>query len=194
MNTFFYRLDTGATITDGGLFLAQFNAALALPVALYEEYLQAIPAQCLNVEADLQWIDLDRFVKQTFTVGAAGEAAVGTTVTNLAAALELRGDKASKRAVGTKHIPGVSGGSVVAGVLGAALIGALQNLGGASLLPVTVATRIMTPIIFGRARPEYTDKHGVLHPALPKSYQVVTGFAVQPTARVMRRRTVGLGI
>lgn len=194
MNTFHYRLDGTSSLINGSLFLDNFSAVLTAPGNLIDAWEGVVPAQVINHFLDLQWIDLDRFVKKTYVVGTEGGSPLGTTSTNQAAVLELRADIADKRSISSKHIPGLGGSGIVAGQLSFDKTAEMSTVGEASVLPLTVGTRIMTPIIFGRARAAYTDKHGVVHPAIGKSYREVSQFIVQATARTMRRRTVGVGI
>lgn len=195
MNTFYYRLDpSGGTITNGGAFLADFNDTLSVPDNFYDAYMACLPALVENVFADLQWIDPDRFIKREFVVGPVGTFTHVPTTANLAAVLELRANIADRRSIGSKHLPGLGGAALVAGNVSAGLISQIDNFGGICTTEQPVGARSMRPIVFGRARPSYTDKHGKVHPAIPKSYREVSGYIVQRTARVMRRRTVGLGI
>lgn len=195
MNTFHYRLDlSGGNVAAGSAFLSDFNDALNAGGGLFEQYILCLPTQALNIHADFQWIDPDRFIKRTFVVNPTGGAAHVCTTPNLAAVLELRGNIASRRSVGTKHLPGLGGTAVAAGIVQAELRAQIQELGDQAVLDVAVGGRTMRPIVFGRARPSYTKPDGTVVPALPKSYKDVTGYVDQATARVMRRRTVGLGI
>jgi hypothetical protein len=195
MNVFDYRLDlAGGTVAEGAAFLSDFNDALSAGGGFYETYIGCLPAQCVNIEADLQWIDLTRFVKRTFFVNPLGSFSHVPTTANLSAVLQLRGNIADKRSIGTKHIPGLGGTAVAAGLVTAGLLGQIEEFRDQAVLDVAVGVRTMTPIIFGRARPSYVNKHGVTIPAIPKSYRVVTTGSLHNTARVMRRRTVGLGI
>lgn len=195
LNTFHYRLDLGGgNVADGAAFLLDFNDSLDIAGSMHSAYLGTLPAASVDVFADLQWIDLDRFVKRTFVVGGSGTAAHVPTTANLSSDMMLRADIADRRSIGVKHIPGLGGVAVAAGLVQADQIDNLTTLGEQATLSVSVGTRTMRPIIFGRARAAYTDKHGVIHPAIPKSYREVTQGLAETTARVMRRRTVGVGI
>lgn len=195
MNVFHWRVDSGGgVIPDGAAFLGDFFAELSVVDTWFTKYLACLAPNIQNINADFQWIDLDRFVKRNFIVAGGGAAVHIPTTANNAAVILLRADIADKRSLGVKHIPGLGGSAVAAGVLTGGITAALGDFGQQAILPVDVGARTMNPIVFGRARPEYTDKHGVLHPAIPKSYRLITSYTVEDTARVMRRRTVGLGI
>lgn len=195
MNTFHYRLEqSGGIVADGAAFLDDFFEVLNIPDGFNTLLMKTWSQAIVNVTVDMQWIDVDRFVKKEQVVVGAGNAAWVTAVTNLAATIELRGDMADKRGRGIKHLPGIGGTAVNAGKLEPAVVAAVRNFGEIAIIPVVVAQRTMNPIIFGRARPGYTKPDGTVMPPLPKSYRPITAFSVPDTVRVMRRRTVGVGI
>lgn len=195
MNVFHYRLDlAGGPVAAGAAFLSDFHDALNAGDGLYSTYADCLPPQVLNVTADLQWVDLDRFVKRTFFIAGTGTFTHVPTTANLSAVVQLRGNQADKRSIATKHIPGLGGTAVAGGLVTAGLLAQLEQFADQAVLDVPVGGRTMTPIIFGRARPSYVNKHGKTIPAIGKSYRVITTYALHNTARVMRRRTVGLGI
>ena len=194
INTFHWRLDLGGgTLTNGSQFLDDFFDELNTPGGFNAKLAAAYGQAVLNVEVDLQWIDPDRFRKNTYVVIGGGLGAWLATTANTSATLELRGDIADKRGRGIKHIPGIGGTAIASGLVAAPTVVALNDLGLAASFDVLVGARIMSPIIFGRARAAYTKPDGTPVPALPKAYRPVTSFIVPQTARVMRRRTVGVG-
>lgn len=195
MNTFHWQQrSAGGTFTDAAAFLSDFNDDLSIADTFYDQWRTCVPALMVNIFADLQWIYPDRFVKRTFVLFPVGGAAHVPTTANLASVITLRGDIASKRSIGDKHLPGLGGNAIALGQVTAGQIAQMEEFGARAIQPVTVGGHVMEPIIFGRPRPEYTDRHGVVHPALPASYIRVTQWISQTTARVMRRRTVGVGI
>lgn len=195
INTFHWRLDLGGgTLTNGALFLDDFFDELNTPGGFNAKLSAAYGQAVLAVEVDLQWIDPDRFRANNYVVIGGGLGAWLATTANTAATLELRGDIADKRGRGIKHIPGIGGTAIAQGLIAAPTVVALQELGLAASFDVLVGARIMSPIVFGRARAGYTKPDGTVVPPLPKAYRPVTSFAVPLTSRVMRRRTVGVGI
>lgn len=195
MNIFHYRLDlAGGVVAAGSAFLSDFNDALQAGGGMFETYINCMPAQVTNIVADLQWVDPDRFVKRTFVVNPLGGFSHVPTTANLASVLELRANIADKRSIGSKHLPGLGGTAVAGGIVQAALLAQIEEFADQCPLSVPVGVRTMRPIIFGRARPSYTNRHGVVIPAIPKSYREVASYVIHNTARVMRRRTVGVGI
>lgn len=194
MNTFHWRWEIGTLpITDGAAALDDLEAELEAN-AWRDSYQAMCAPQVINAVADMQWIYPSRFVKRSYVFFPAGTAPLATTVTNLAAALEFRSDVATRRGQSTKHIPAVGGLNSAAGILDAGFLGAMDDFRVVHMLPITLHGGTYRPIIFGRARPSYTDKHGNVHPALPVSTLPITTSESKDTVRVMRRRTVGVGI
>jgi len=192
MNTFYYQFTAGANITDGAAFLLDFNGQLDAGGQLYDAWKGCVSSDVINITADLQWITPTRYVKRTFIVGPVGDLG-GTTLTNVSSVVTLRSSRADRRSLAHKHLPGVPSGEVANGLISGALSGALDNLGDQASLDVTVGARTMSPVVYGRPRPAYTDKHGNFHPALPESIRLIDTHIVGDTARTMRRRTVGVG-
>jgi len=194
MNVWHWRWEQGTTpITDGANALEDLQAALEAS-GWRDSYQAMLAPQVINIYWDFQWIHPTRYVKRTNVLGPSGTAPDATTVTNLAAALEFRSDIATRRGSGTKHIAGIGGLTSAAGQISAPQLGAMDDFSVIHMLVPGVHGGFFRPIIFGRARPAYVDKHGNTHPALPVSTLPITSFNAQPTTRVMRRRTVGVGI
>lgn len=102
---------------------------------------------------------------------------------NSAASITRRGDEAVRAAVSTLHVPiGQSGEEIAEGRVTQALLDALNVHAAQIKLDVTtvVGTVTWTPVI--------------PNPANPGLSIVITDAFAQDTVRVMRRRTVGLGI
>jgi hypothetical protein len=192
MNTFYYMFTSGAPLTDGSAFLDDFNVALEGAGGVYDAWKGCVSSDVINITADLQWISPSRYVKKTYIVGPVGDLG-GTALTNTASVLTMRSVIADRRSLAHKHLPGLPNGEATGGIISGALSGALDNLGSQLALDVAVLGRTMSPIVYGRARPAYTDKHGNLHPALPESKRLIDSWIVSDTARTMRRRTVGVG-
>jgi len=194
MNTWTWRWLAGGTpITDGASALDDFEALLEAN-GWRDSYQAMLPSQCLNGFADIQWIYPTRFRKRTYVFFPSGNAVANTTISNCAAAMEFTADVATRRAQSVKHIPGMGGENSVTGLLDPVTLGTMDDFIALHLITLTFAGGQLQPVIYGRARPSYTDRHGVVHPALPVSTLPITGGAPQPTLRVMRRRTVGVGI
>lgn len=194
INTFHWRWEVGTVpITDGASALDDLEGELEAN-AWRDSYQAMLAPQCLNGVADLQWIHPTRYQKRSYVFFPAGSNPLDTTVTNLAAALEFRADIATRRAQSTKHIPSVGGLTTVGGLLNNGFLGTMDDFRVVHMLPIALLAGTFRPIIYGRARPAYTDSHGVVHPALPVSTLPITTSESKDTVRVMRRRTVGVGI
>ena len=101
---------------------------------------------------------------------------------NVAHGLTMRSDLAGKKNRGTKHIGAVPASFTLNGLLTAAGRAALNGLRDVLQSPIDIfgdASVIATPVVFQRRN--YAAS------------QVITGGDPQPTTRVQRRRTVGLG-
>jgi hypothetical protein len=193
MNTFHYTPQTAGGVTGGGAFLDDMFDVLNAVDGMCVRWKAILSSSVTLLECDLQWIYPDRFIKRTYTIGANGDND-NTTTTNLATVISLRGNQADKRSIGTKHIPGLTAALCDAGLIQPAQYALADDLCVRAILPITVGTRVLDPIVFGRARAAYTDPDGTVHPPLPVSKRVITTYIVQQTARVMRRRTVGVGV
>lgn len=193
MTTFHYRLDLTGPLANGGVALDDINTQLQGVGNMLDDYSAAMPPEWVSDDYDLQWIYPLRFVKRTYTNGFPNGTGIGTTMTNASAALLVRGEAATKRSVATKHLPGVGGGSINAGMLSGAYLAGAGAIKAQVQANVVAAGRTYTPIIWGRPRAAFT-KCGRDFPALDPLYTPITNAVLQDTARVQRRRTVGLGI
>jgi len=148
---------------------------------LQTPYLDALPPEFSLTEIRAQVISPIRsaYSSQLF-VAAPGVWAGAATKPNGAAVITQRTAQAGRNQVANAHIGPLADNASVNGILTGAYKTALGALGSAMInewgvgaLPVT-----MVPVIFHRATTTYDD---------------IENFAVNDYARVMRRRTVGLG-
>lgn len=195
MNVFHWRWDQGATpITDGQAFLNQIHAALDVAGGHWSLYAEIVPTTWTLGVVDYQWIVPTRFRKVSAIPGQANGLNTASTTANLAVVTEFNGDKAGKRFQCVKHYPGVGGTNIVNGLLNPNVVGAMQDFGLKYLDPVVSGDGLLMPIVYGRPRAGFTDSDGVVHPPLPELKTVLTGLDPKNTVRVVRRRTVGVGI
>lgn len=193
MTTLHYRYAPGSpVITNGSVALDDLFAVLDGPGDVLDDFISAMPPQFGEFRLDLQWIYPLRYRKQTYTPSTVVGTGDATTVTNLAACITLAGQTADKRSLSNKHIPGVGGDTTDSGFLSAPYKAQLGGYATQIQADLVTGTKFFEPIIFGRPRAAFT-KCGRDYPALPVSRVDVYTATVQDTARVQRRRTVGLG-
>jgi len=194
MTTLFYRRPPGsAIINNGSVHLDNMFTNLDQPGDVLNDLTDALPDNLFDIEVDLQVIYPQRYMKQTYTPTVDVGQLASTKFTNTAAVITLRGEQANRRTVCCKHIP-VNEDSVTDGRLTVVYRGILDAYVAqiqADLEPVVGV--FWEPIIWGKPRAAFT-KCGRDYPALPALRTDVIKVITQPTARVMRRRTVGLGI
>jgi len=108
-----------------------------------------------------------------------------TLATNVAFAITKRGDLAGRRNISTTHVIGTTDGSLMdEGKLTPAAITLAENIAAFMDNQVSITVGAI----------DYEFGPVIYHPTDPLNPTPITSCIVQPTARVMRRRTVGLGI
>lgn len=186
LNTFWYRLvvlGTELTVKD---LLDNTNDKLNLPFGFRDTYASCLPSNHTIVESWLQVIKPVRLVRQSYTDGNTGDLLEAFS-SNVQASITRRGELATKSAIGAVHIPiGGADDQYQVGILtNSALKTNLTSFADKMLDDIEVPDvggAIWRPIVFNPTNTTYPNGHDVIS----------TG--VQSTVRVMRRRTVGLGI
>lgn len=114
--------------------------------------------------------------------GTFGELVV--TATNVSGVITLQTAKAGRKQIGGIHMPGCPEGAYTGGRPTVAYRNALENIAFTNLNAFTIPASglVMIPVIY----------HRVLVGA--GTFDPITNTRVQDTLRVMRRRTVGVGI
>lgn len=172
----------GPLIPDGNAAIAAAAVQFNQLGGISELYQACVPVDLNTIVIDLQWIAPDRYRKRTinslFTPGSAG----ACETVNLAGTITATGDVADRHGMGTKHVlmpsAPIIDGEIDGGHRG--LLGdLLQGLRGT--LPLAAGT--LTGVIYGRGT---TPVNFTARP--------ITGGSVGDTVRVMRRRTVRVGI
>lgn len=158
---------------------AQFDAANDL----YDSYRAVTPPEYTHTFTWIQTIRPVRYTKSIFAVDSPGTNATPTKVSNVAAVITKRSESATRRGLGSVHMPiAPTAGGVTNGQIVAPMKTLLNTLGDKIVLDRTVLAGLttMVPVIVNSAFAfppiEYKD------------------YITQATSRVMRRRTVGLGI
>lgn len=153
--------------------------------SLGDVYLKCLPENLILREIWAQKIYPTREVKQSKAVSYTGlwptaEASTG----NIGAVITLRTDKAGRSQVGNKHIGPLPQDAYTNGQISGAAIIAMEVLGEALVNALnTAGSGQYDPAIYHRAGDGAAQKS-----------DLIASFVIQTTARVMRRRTVGLGI
>jgi len=178
LSLFHYMLNDAA-IPDGGAFLAVFNVGFNVATGVVDTYRLACCEDFTLEEIRYQWIYPTRFRSQSFAPFIGTGAIVDQSAPpNVAQVITKRADVASRRGIGTLHVPSVPNSQIANGMLLAGQVTKLNALGAA--LKTSLITGRMDPVLLRRDLP----------PASP----IITSTVTQTTVRVERRRTVGLGI
>lgn len=193
MNTLHYKMSqTSPSVADGETLLNALFTDMDQAGGLLDLWAQTMPANLGGIFIELQKIYPLRYRKKVYTPTVTFGNRAASTTTNNAAVISLHGDAATRRSVGNKHL--VTGPSDIdGGLLDPGYKGAVTDLMEQMLVEYTLGTSVIIPIIWGKPRSAYTQC-GRDYPALPALRTTVVGGIVEETARVMRRRTVGLGV
>lgn len=192
-NQFYLQNTSGGIIGDGAAAFTTLNTQLVGLGGAYTMWRSQISVSVEDIVIDYQWISPDRFRKRTIvplvTTGALAE----TEYTNTAAAFTLHGDISGPRRVFTKHLPGIPEEVVVDGLLDGGYVTDLGVMADAMIGTLPVGPNVFTWVGYGRFRAA-NPTHVPPLPELPELVTLLTGHTIGDTSRVMRRRTVGLGI
>lgn len=186
MNTFHWRL----TANSGGLTVEgvanQLNAYFGTATTgLYDLHCALRDVQCVLDDAQIQFIHPQRFVALGYVLNKPGTAPVGEIgmeVPNVACVLTRRAVVGTRRGVSSLHIPiGLSAAQVDEGTIDPAAQTKIAAIGNSILNTGAVGNGVsVEPVIY--------------HRGAEPVYDVIGSFIVQDTLRVMRRRTVRVGI
>jgi hypothetical protein len=161
----------------------QFNVALNMLDQYIDRYLDCCPT---NYTCDEMWVQLVapiRVRKGAYVIDRPGSSTYTALTANVAQVVERFGETAGRGAVGGVHLPSPTDVAWITG--GELTVAALTKL------------NLFAPKLFQSVGDGVTDSR--LYPCLynrlfPEEVQErVIGVQVQPTVRVMRRRTVGVG-
>jgi len=149
-----------------------------------EKFKAVTPTNWFYEQTWCQRIAPVRIIKTTSVVASGFGLRGSSTTTNNSATITRRGETASRSAVGGIRIP-IAPTECLAGELAAGIKVDLQSLAVEMLLNITSIDLKFRPVLFTPAK---------LAPPVPASFHPILFTRLEPTARVMRRRTVGLGI
>lgn len=169
--------DGRATLQD---FLSQWDATAGYP---YTEWAANASTEVSFFMHRAQFIWPVRFAYESFIPTLpAGALAPPTSSQNQAIAFTVQSDGVGRSARATVHMAGSPAADLTNGLVTPAALTTLVTLKDALAAPIIILTPAVTllPCIYTRSS--------------PADSQIITHGTIQPEARVMRRRTVGLGI
>lgn len=192
LNTFLYRCSATAAGVTHAAAIAALHVKLNTANDLYDKYVACLPAGGAigGIEAWYQIIAPVRYRKTVLGIEKTIPAVYTSQTANVSASIERFSEEASRKGVGGIRVPvGTSG--IDNGLIGDALLDDLTALGDLmNDLQTTASPSVSWVPQVGL--PGYTGEPPV--PGNPMLSLDCVGTNVQTTARVMHRRTVGLGI
>lgn len=184
LSTFKYQITTVGTDVSWDVAATNLYTTLNTTGGFIDKYLAMISS---NLTLEQVWIQLifpTRYQKLVFPNGKVGGFIAAASTSNLAAVITRRGVLANKKNVGGLHVPYANTDpSLSNGLVSPAMLSAMGNFGSLMLnaqVPATGLT-VWTPGLLP-AKPTSISQWVPLYQTIP-----------QTTARVMRRRTVGVG-
>lgn len=184
INTFYWRVATNPAQDLVNQVSNGMDLVLGGSNGLYLRHKALRSLLCSLDRVSIQRIAPSRMVPQEFVKNQAGDVVASVDTGNLAATISRRGSQAKRSDIGSVHIPLPQDPSVYAlGSLTPAYLQKLTDL--AAIIQANITTpsgTIMEPVIY-HPGPEAVPNFSFVGAAFPQS-----------TVRVMRRRTVGLGI
>lgn len=183
MSTFLYKVTSAAVETAQDVVFTAFDAELGKAGNLRPAYLAACPSNYTLNEIWYQQVAPIRFRRYTTLHGRPGLFSAVGQAANMSASVTRCGELSGRKYVGGVRIPiGTTADAVANGLLTAPQLAALQQVVNTIKLNVLPAA------------PAYTFQPQAGVNANPMDSVPVWDAFYQLTSRVMRRRTVGLGI
>lgn len=183
MNVFHYVLegDPVTPIADGRAAMVTALEQLEANNDLLDLYTKAVSQDYEEIYLYGQWITPTRYAYvQGFSGPTSGTIATPSLPANVAGTIVRRGDLANRNNISTTHIPGVPNDATLGGEITPAQRNLYNDLLTVMLRTIAVGgAKTLVPCAFNRQSPAGSAK-------LTEGY-------INTTARVMRRRTVGVG-
>lgn len=182
--TYKYQITGIGSEGDIGTLAANLFAKLNVVNGLIDTYRKCAPPAQLFLECWIQVIFPVRYRKFVFNLIGTGSYSDDTVITNLAATITRTGDQANKHNRGSLHLvypsedPGTAAGTISGPFKVVMDSHRVQML----LLQITTGSTNLTPGLMKAKATAITD------------FVPITSTISQTTVRVMRRRTVGVGI
>jgi len=181
LSTFWYTNSSLVGFPTADAFYDEIFAKIDQNTELRGFYQGVCPSNYTMEQVWIQKVDPSRVAKKVYTVSYPGQLADASQNPNVAATIERRGAVANRHNVGSLHVPGPTTVMYVdGGTWKAAYKTLLDGLGGKMIEALTLGSgSIIEPILrYGPGTLQFT---------------FISTFFSQPTTRVMRRRTVGVG-
>lgn len=188
MSSFYYQLfgiPAGAPTVEQAY--DDLNTQMSVAADVFADYRAIAPTNWTFTESWVQCVRPQRYRKKVYVKNQAGLGPNASSVTNVSVSITREGELASRNRLGGIRIP-LSPLDVTAGIVNAG--------------PLAAANALATDLLTGYGAPgQFQWTPGFLstilqNPPLLPTFEFTPNFAVfaQPTARVVRRRTVGVGI
>jgi hypothetical protein len=185
MSTFGYVISSVTGSFDDSALAIAFQSAIAAAGKLEDAYLACCPS---NYTRGLMWWQIirpGRVIQRKLTMTSVGNNSGEIADTpNVAAVLLRRGDTANRKNISTLHVPSPTTSNWIDG--GKWTVQALNALN-----PLCTEVGRVYSLTGGTT---CTLSPSILNGPLSSNVTPITAVSVMETVRVMRRRTVGLGI
>lgn len=197
INTFAFRVDSmSAPLTDAALIEAFFNGETTVMTTRIQAPLRACQSEDMlhqqwEVRKVLPVETLPTVVPITWA--EQGILADAAETANVAASITRYGDLAGRRNKGRIAIAGIVQAQYEQGLIGATL-GVTLDVVGQGITGTYNSAALGVTISFGFFSPLHTGTVGGLPVTYPAQFVACPRYRVQPTVRVQRSRTVGVGI
>lgn len=179
LSVFHYKLQDSLGLPDGDSAIDAFNLEWNDTLDFVGAYAGCMAENVDLVQLVYQWIYPTRYHRVIKAPSVLNGGLVDTcNAPNVAQVITRSGDIADRHGIGTTHVPGLGTGSYADGELLAGQKVLLDTLAG--FMDDKYRTDTMFPVLYNRTNPAQS--------------RVITRAAAQSTVRVMRRRTVGVGI
>lgn len=179
LSVFHYQLSDSLGLPDGDAAINGFNTEWNDLLDFVGAYAGCCSQELAFVNIVYQWVYPTRYHRVLKTpVVLLGEVANPSEPPNVAQVVTRSADKANRHGIGTTHIPALPQTTWTAGSLNDGQYNLLNVFAG--FQANKYVTNTMIPVLYNRANPAQS---------LP-----VTAAIPRRTVRVMRRRTVGVGI
>lgn len=183
MNTFWWRVTAVAGDPDEAVAFQELHSLLL--TNFFDLYLACVPTNWEGYQVWYQSIFNVRQRKIVFPFDSEGTGPGEANTANVQGSITRVGDLASRKAIGGIRIPiGTTALTTVNGYISPAQKTAMEEFAAAMVPTRTTAAPAVT----------YTPMVGAPDPLNPVNWFQVVATQVQETTRVLRRRTVGLGI